>query len=804
MRDSSPARAGGEQQTTHGPAQWRGCAALCTLIALASSGCSTRHQPSLSVRIRTTAGEPVASFLATLALADGKVIDLSCPPGPDEDQAGLRCSSAGLEVLGGQRPSEITVRSRGNGFVSSLVEGSQGSLTLEVSPLADGEDSPDYATRLDGPDCLKKLEELALPLESELGDSDSVKFYIRDLNGEPTVYFQNTKKYPLHFDFARTVLGVSGTADDFAQDTYVGLERPAMAGTLIFYPSVRGQAHGASGEIEAPWTLNFFPSDTLTNAQARLAHRLIEERLTCLSWTGASDRLVYVPATSDRETDAASDDASFASAGIGWLSRAELFGGLRLAALNDGVAYGTLRRVTPEELSSRPVSFRDILLLTRLPNELPLVGGTISEEFQTPLAHVNVAARSRDTPNLAYPGAFQDPEIASRIGKLVRFEVAHGDFNIKDATEQETRDFWQGRTPEPYVPSFDSSTTGIPAFAEIGFADSIRVGAKAANLAELTHFLGPNAPSAGLAIPFHYYEQFMVSAQTSDELCDAARLACSDGGRDADVCDRARALCPPGDARETLSAFVERLLQTPSFEEDTSLREAVLAGLRYFIEHTPIDPEFGQLLDDRIAEVFGDAKVKLRSSTNSEDLPDFSGAGLYDSFGAYARGDKAASKVVTKVFSSVWSFRAFEERSFWNIDQRAVRMGSAINAAFVDELANGVLITQNIADPTTYGMYVNVQKGEALVTNPEHGELPEIFSILADTDYRVTRSRYSSLSPDAPILSDAEVESLYDAGALAQAHFSKLYGASVVLDIEFKLTVDHQIVFKQARPYNAR
>jgi len=156
------------------------------------------------------------------------------------------------------------------------------------------------------------------------------------------------------------------------------------------------------------------------------------------------------------------------------------------------------------------------------------------------------------------------------------------------------------------------------------------------------------------------------------------------------------------------------------------------------------------------------------------------------------------------VFSSVWSFRAFEERSFWNIDQAAVRMGCAINEAFVDELANGVLITQNIADATTYGMYVNVQQGEASVTNPEHGELPEIFSILADTGYRVVRSRYSSLSPDAPILTDAEIKSLYDAGVLAQTHFSELYGKSVVLDIEFKLTPDHRIVFKQARPYTVR
>jgi hypothetical protein len=53
-------------------------------------------------------------------------------------------------------------------------------------------------------------------------------------------------------------------------------------------------------------------------------------------------------------------------------------------------------------------------------------------------------------------------------------------------------------------------------------------------------------------------------------------------------------------------------------------------------------------------------------------------------------------------------------------------------------------------------------------------------------------------------LSGDEIEALYDAGDLARAHFAKLYGTEVVLDIEFKLTPEHQIVFKQARPYATR
>jgi hypothetical protein len=74
---------------------------------------------------------------------------------------------------------------------------------------------------------------------------------------------------------------------------------------------------------------------------------------------------------------------------------------------------------------------------------------------------------------------------------------------------------------------------------------------------------------------------------------------------------------------------------------------------------------------------------------------------------------------------------------------------------------------------------------------------------LADTNSQVARTRFSSLSPDAPILSDAEIAKLYDAATRAQEHFAKLYGRDVILDIEFKLTPQHQIVFKQARPYRA-
>jgi hypothetical protein len=186
---------------------------VCVLSALLGCACSSERPPSLAVEVRTSANEPVEAFQATLAFADGSVKTLACPDGSTEDAALLRCNERGFEVLGRARPDEVTLRSRGNGFTTKRLAGDQDTVTWVVSPLAPAENGPDYATRLDGPECLQQLDDLALPLRSELGDSHSVKFYIRNLQTDPQVYFQNTKKHPLHFDFARNVLGVTGTAD---------------------------------------------------------------------------------------------------------------------------------------------------------------------------------------------------------------------------------------------------------------------------------------------------------------------------------------------------------------------------------------------------------------------------------------------------------------------------------------------------------------------------------------------------------------------------------------------------------------
>ena len=119
----------------------------------------------------------------------------------------------------------------------------------------------------------------------------------------------------------------------------------------------------------------------------------------------------------------------------------------------------------------------------------------------------------------------------------------------------------------------------------------------------------------------------------------------------------------------------------------------------------------------------GVEKIKVRSSANAEDIPNFDGAGLHDSFAAdtdQARSTRRACRVeddddgdgdgqaqgqaedrrAARSRASTRACgtqRAIEERSFARIDHATVAMGLAIVAAYdteSDVAANAVVVTR--------------------------------------------------------------------------------------------------------------
>ncbi|MBR5412375.1 MAG: hypothetical protein IK114_04960 [Fibrobacter sp.] len=646
----------------------------------------------------------------------------------------------------------------------------------------------------DGYDAFRKL---AYSSKTEMGSSYLVKFIITDFNTDSAVvHFMNTKKHLLHYDFARMVLNDSSSLAEFEQTAYYDSVKNTAAGTLAYYASVDSMV-----------ALTFFPTDCISPEQVAATHKLIESRMLFLDSAGSKNRLFYMPSGSAAEKAAAEYASKFKDANVPVYTHAQLFGDIPYQIMNTGTAYGTLRKLTAEELDTAIVSSHDILILETLPAEIPLVAATISKDAQTPLSHVNLAAKARKTPNIAFNGNELPDSLLALCDKLVKLEVKSNSYAVVKASLAEAQEFWKKNARDPMKLTYDLSDSGLIDFADLDFKSSKSVGVKAANLAELRKLLPDNSPD-GFAVPFYHYSRFMDYAQVTEELCEKSFKDCGKEGRSSEICTQVKDACSAAIAEDaSLRKYITTFITREDFNTDTRLREAMLDNIRYMFKHIPVDEAFGDALDAKVRKLYGDAGVRLRSSTNSEDLSDFNGAGLYKSVKATTREKDLPSDEIRKVWASVWSFKAYEERSLWNIDHMSVQMAVAVHEAFPDEVANGVIITQNIADYSVAGIYANIQLGETSITNPEGGERPEIISIIPSKQGRVQSVllQHSTLSPDSLILTDSEINELYQIVQKIQKRFAKLYNEfpdAFALDIEFKVMgKERKLVFKQVRPY---
>lgn len=117
-----------------------------------------------------------------------------------------------------------------------------------------------------------------------------------------------------------------------------------------------------------------------------------------------------------------------------------------------------------------------------------------------------------------------------------------------------------------------------------------------------------------------------------------------------------------------LAGRIEKILSQPDFAD----RKAdYLSSIREMVRNTPFSEEQEDMILKWFKEHIGQTPVIARSSTNAEDLPGYAGAGVYDSFPNL----RNASELLTgikKVYASVWTERAYENRQMNGIDHRDV------------------------------------------------------------------------------------------------------------------------------------
>ena len=603
----------------------------------------------------------------------------------------------------------------------------------------------------------------ARPLDSALPGAYTVKTVVDQSFGQISgqvsgqasadrVYFQDTQTYPLHRAFAVAQLGYPQGVSFVGE--YLLPDRRLLLGAVTYF------------EESGLWAYEIAPYDQATPEMITKSVRLLREG----AFFGDGLRLHLTA----REQEAL---VGRLPADIRTVTTDEIYRGLRYQPLNLGETLGQLRRMTAAELAAGAVSPREIVVLDRVPDDLTVVAGVITEDFQTPLSHVNVLSQQRGTPNMALRDA--RTLLAEHEGRWVRLTVGAFGYRIEPVSQADADAFWATRRPGPTsVPPADYERQGLLDLDGLSLRDIGVVGGKAAHFGELRRTQGVRV-RRGFAVPVRYYREFMQQNGFDREL--AALLA---------------------DAR---------------FKTDSSHRRQQLEALQDRMRAAPVSPSLLTLIGERIGREFPDTRMRFRSSTNAEDLRGHSGAGLYDSISGQ-QGDpkRPVDAALRTVWASLWSFRSFEERDWVRIDQTQVAMGILVHPTYVDELANGVAVTANPFDASPDGedaFYINAQRGEASVVSPETGIVADqLLHFFFHSGQPATYFAHSSLTPAGePVLTRAE---LYDLGtqlAAIRAHFTPLYptenGLPLAMDVEFKLEqvgAERRIEIKQARPYPGR
>ncbi len=453
-----------------------------------------------------------------------------------------------------------------------------------------------------------------------------------------------------------------------------------------------------------------------------------------------------------------------------------------LLALNAGFARGPLRVLSENDMSVHPLPVKreDIVVLPEAVAELPPVSGILTVGESNPLSHVQLLARNFGIPNLSItPELYR--KLNAHAGERVLL-VAGSDGSVFVGADDEAIQIGSSVSTmvdeKLDVPQPDLSIRQPIVLADLNRSLSGRVvGPKAANLGELNR-LFPGRVAAAIALPFGaFHEQTSGSDDAPRARLDRVYEAFRDG--------RIKA--------EALSSELESVRQSIAALE---VREPLRSDLIEMMSKAFGTP--------------GTYGVFIRSDTNVEDLPGFTGAGLSLTL-PHVVGLDAQLNGIPKVWASVLSPRAIAWRSSL-LKQPERIYASVLLMKSVPSDKSGVMVTTDLTNRTA-GLTVSTAWG---VGGAVAGETTETVVLRPDGSERLiseSKSPYRrSLipeggitwrsAPDGPVLTAAEKDQLR---ALANEVDGKVepavgpQGERLPWDIEFGF-VDGALTLFQIRP----
>ncbi|HSG07197.1 MAG TPA: PEP/pyruvate-binding domain-containing protein, partial [Longimicrobiales bacterium] len=380
-----------------------------------------------------------------------------------------------------------------------------------------------------------------------------------------------------------------------------------------------------------------------------------------------------------RTLDALQTDADAALGSSHDILGASVGHGVR--GLNPGVAQRTFRIL--RDGHGGDVDARTIYALPETPAELKPVAGVLTLDVGNLLSHVQLLAR-----NLGIPNAAVDPSLLPRLeeadGREVFYAVSpFGRVVLKwpqDLTDEERALVATGQPAQTQKYALDISRLRLDVTGPIPLADlrsaqsGVVVGPKAANLGQLAADF-PGRVSRGVALPFgmfvrHANRPFDGSSGTVLEEIRSAYAQAADMRRS-------------GSSDAEVNAFMTERL----------------AWVRRAIEGLDWIPDMRQQILDALDTTLGgelERGVFVRSDTNVEDLPQFSGAGLNLTVPNQTSEAEVLSSV-KRVWTSPFSERAYLWRS-QILDEQGDVYPSVLLLESVPSEKSGVLITSGLQE----------------------------------------------------------------------------------------------------------
>ena len=463
------------------------------------------------------------------------------------------------------------------------------------------------------------------------------------------------------------------------------------------------------------------------------------------------------------------EDAS-ATLGIERVLQSDINKNQEYLALNPGKAVGRIHIIDKLD-DTVEIGDNEILILKELPITLPPVRGIIVAKPSSPLSHINILAKGWNIPNVYIKDA--DKLFRDKDTFVWQFDATMTDYKFTPADVDALKNKF--RSPDQQVPPSNLTVTKLAGLREQRKRDSVIYGAKSANLGEMLHakipgFIVPD----GFTVPFAWDQRFM-----------------KENGFD-----------------EKIEAMMEDL----EFVHNPRVRRQKLEAFRNEIQNGKFDERLRRAIIQKWRTQLAGRPVFVRSSSNAEDLPKFSGAGLYSSVPNVREAEKLI-EAVKRVWASLWKFEAYEARVRNYVSQKDVYMSALIQLG-IDMQKGGVMITEDPFDQETKNaVYISAVCGhnsnvvnntgipEQLLFNPKSNSV--VVMTLSDQknalefdeegDLRVTTDKCAN--SQGRVLNDIQARTL----ATSAKKIEKVFGRGAQ-DIEWGI-MNGRIYIVQARPY---